>query len=60
MIRKKGQTNYKYSEDMGSHGRNYEYTDAKGHKRVIAEHTADPMAPSAHTHAEMPKGGPKD
>ncbi|WP_368301996.1 hypothetical protein [Kluyvera sichuanensis] len=28
---RRGQTNYKYSEGLGSHGRCYEYTDARGH-----------------------------
>ncbi|EIE1433746.1 sugar-binding protein, partial [Salmonella enterica subsp. enterica serovar Kentucky] len=54
---RRGQTNYKYSEDLGSHGRYYEYTDARGHKRVIVEHTADPRAPGPHTHAGQPKPG---
>ncbi|ECB1182872.1 sugar-binding protein, partial [Salmonella enterica subsp. enterica serovar Telelkebir] len=54
---RRGKTNYKYSEDLGSHGRYYEYTDARGHKRVIVEHTADPRAPGPHTHAGQPKPG---
>ena len=53
---RRSQTNYKYFEDLGSHGRYYEYKNASGHKRVVAEHTADPRASSAHTHAGMPKG----
>ncbi|MCZ5738387.1 HNH/endonuclease VII fold putative polymorphic toxin [Escherichia coli] len=44
--RRRGQTNYKYSEDLGSHGRYYEYTDAYGRKKVVVEHTADPRAPA--------------
>ena len=53
--RRRGQTNYKYSEDLGSHGRYYEYTDAYGHKKVIAEHTADPRTSGPHVHAGQPK-----
>ncbi|EAQ5545575.1 HNH/endonuclease VII fold putative polymorphic toxin [Salmonella enterica] len=41
--------------DLGSHGRYYEYTDARGHKRVIVELTADPRAPGPHTHVGQPK-----
>jgi hypothetical protein len=54
---RRGQTNYKYSQDFGSHGRYYEYTDAQGHKRVIVEHTSDPRAPRPHTHAGQAKPG---
>ncbi|WP_446718899.1 HNH/endonuclease VII fold putative polymorphic toxin [Gilliamella sp. ESL0250] len=45
------------SEDLGSHGRYYEYKNAQGHKLVIVEHTNDPRAKSAHTHAGQPKRG---
>nr|WP_281998351.1 HNH/endonuclease VII fold putative polymorphic toxin [Escherichia coli] len=55
--RRRGQTNYKYSEDLGSHGRYYEYTDAYGRKKVVVEHTADPRAPGPHAHAGQPKPG---
>ena len=58
--KRRGQTNYKYSEDMGSHGRYYEYSNSDGHKRVVVEHTADPRASSAHTHAGGPKGDLND
>ncbi|MGE9549517.1 RHS repeat-associated core domain-containing protein, partial [Snodgrassella sp. CS2] len=54
---KKGQKNYKYSEDFGSHGRYYEYRNAQGHKRVIVDHTNDPRAKGIHTHAGKPKTG---
>ncbi|WP_218965111.1 RHS repeat-associated core domain-containing protein [Snodgrassella alvi] len=54
---RRGQRNYKYSEDLGSHGRYYEYKNAQGHKRVIVEHTNDPRAKSVHTHAGQPKRG---
>ncbi len=55
--RRRGSTNYQYSEDLGSHGRYYEYTDAQGHKKVVVEHTADPRAPGPHTHAGKSKPG---
>ncbi|HBB0804365.1 TPA: hypothetical protein J1A13_004790, partial [Escherichia coli] len=55
--RRRGQTNYKYSEDLGSHGRYYEYTDAYGRKKVVVEHTADPRTPGPHAHAGQPKPG---
>ncbi|WP_237172360.1 HNH/endonuclease VII fold putative polymorphic toxin [Pantoea alhagi] len=54
---RRGQTNYKYSEDLSSHGRYYEYTDAYGHKKVVVEHTADPRATGLHAHAGQPKPG---
>ncbi len=31
--KRRGQTNYQYSEELGSHGRYYEYRDANGHKK---------------------------
>lgn len=52
-----GRTNYKYSDDLTSHGRYYEYTDTYGHKKVIVEHTSDPRAPRPHTHAGKSKLG---
>nr|WP_240002130.1 RHS repeat-associated core domain-containing protein [Photorhabdus bodei] len=55
--KRRGQTNYQYSEDAGSHGRYYEYVDAKGHKKVILEHTNDPHAPYPHAHAGQAKKG---
>uniref|UniRef100_UPI0036F3188E HNH/endonuclease VII fold putative polymorphic toxin n=1 Tax=Enterobacter sichuanensis TaxID=2071710 RepID=UPI0036F3188E len=55
--RRRGSTNYQYSEDLGSHGRYYEYTDAQGYKKVVVEHTADPRAPGPHTHAGKSKPG---
>ena len=53
--RRRGQRNYKYSKDLGSHGRYYEYTDVYGHKKVIAEHTANPRASGPHVHVGQPK-----
>lgn len=55
--KRRGRTNYQYSEDLGSHGRYYEYTDARGHKKVVVEHTSDPRAPGPHTHAGKSKPG---
>ncbi|NAT76325.1 Rhs family protein [Dickeya dadantii] len=55
--KRQGQTNYKYSDDLASHGRYYEYTDAYGHKKVVLEHTADPRAPYSHAHAGKAKAG---
>ncbi|KOP32161.1 Rhs family protein [Xenorhabdus sp. GDc328] len=55
--KRRGQTNYQYSEDAGSHGRYYEYVDARGHKKVVLEHTNDPRAPYPHAHAGQAKTG---
>ncbi|WP_323858896.1 HNH/endonuclease VII fold putative polymorphic toxin [Xenorhabdus doucetiae] len=55
--KRRGQTNYQYSEDLGSHGRYYEYKDAHGHKKVVLEHTADPRATHPHAHAGQAKTG---
>jgi hypothetical protein len=54
-INKKGSdlANYEYDANTGSHGRMYEFTDANGHKKVVAVHTNDGQL---HVHA----GGPKD
>ncbi|EPF2594860.1 TPA: RHS repeat-associated core domain-containing protein [Proteus mirabilis] len=55
--KRRGQTNYQYSEDFGSHGRYYEYRDANGYKKVVLEHTHDPRAPYPHAHAGQTKTG---
>ncbi|EMB4675141.1 DUF4150 domain-containing protein [Proteus mirabilis] len=55
--KRRGQTNYQYSEDFGSHGRYYEYRDANGYKKVVLEHTHDPRAPYPHAHAGQAKTG---
>jgi hypothetical protein len=52
-----GHSNYRLSDDAGSHGRYYEYETAKG-TRVVVEHTSDPRAPATHFHAGQPKGDP--
>ncbi|WP_128331449.1 DUF6531 domain-containing protein [Apibacter sp. HY039] len=54
-ITKKGSdlANYQYDSNPGSHGRMYEFTDANGHKKVIAVHTNDGQL---HVHAGNPKG----
>jgi RHS repeat-associated protein len=46
--------NYLHSDDLGSHGRYYQYDTPNG-PRVIAEHTGDPRAPHPHFHAYEPK-----
>ena len=56
-VKRRGQTNYKYSEDAGSHGRYYEYKDAHGYNKVVVEHTSDPRAKGPHTHAGQAKTG---
>ncbi|TDB52831.1 Rhs family protein [Photorhabdus khanii subsp. guanajuatensis] len=55
--KRRGQTNYQYSEDAGSHGRYYEYMDGRGYKKVVLEHTADPRAAYPHAHAGQAKTG---
>jgi RHS repeat-associated protein len=52
-------SNYRFSEDQGTHGRYYQYNTPQG-PRVVVEHTADPNAPLPHFHAGEPKGNPAD
>ena len=54
-IIKKGSdlANYQYDSPPGFHGRMYKFTDANGHKKVIAVHTNDGQL---HVHAGNPKG----
>ena len=59
--KRRGMKNYKYDENPGAHGRYYEYKDAHGNKKVVAEHTNDPNRATKHVHAgeAKPKGDPK-
>ncbi|RZK38895.1 MAG: hypothetical protein EOO61_07635 [Hymenobacter sp.] len=54
--KRRGMKNYNYAEDPAHHGRFYEYKDANGHKRVVVEHTNDPLR-KPHAYAGMPKQG---
>ncbi len=57
-ITKKGADfkNYEYSDNPTHHGRYYEFTDAKGHKKVVVLHTND-LDQGLHAHAgKAPKG----
>ena len=59
--KRRGMKNYKYDENPGGHGRYYEYRDAHGNKKVVAEHTKDPNRATKHVHAGEAKldGDPK-
>ncbi|MGH3517147.1 MAG: HNH/endonuclease VII fold putative polymorphic toxin [Haloechinothrix sp.] len=54
---RRGMPGYRYSEDLGTHGR-YQQFETDNGSRVIAEHTSDPRAPGPHFHAGEPKGDP--
>ena len=53
-VTRRGQANYHYDPNPGAHGRYYQYETPQG-TRVVANHTADPNAPSPHFHAGQPK-----
>ena len=40
-VTRRGMTNYDFDPNPGRHGRYYEFTDARGHKKVVVEHTND-------------------
>ncbi len=49
-------------QNPGSHGRYYEYKNARGEKKVIVDHTSDPNRATKHVHAgeAKPKSDPKE
>ncbi len=49
--------NYEYSDNPTHQGRYYEYTDAKGHKKVVVLHTND-IEQGLHAHAGKAKTDP--
>lgn len=56
-VTKYGNKNYVVSNNATSHGRYYEFVDAKGFKKVTVLHTSDPNIPT-HAHAgKVPSGG---
>ena len=40
-VTRRGMANYEFDPNPGRHGRYYEFTDARGHKKVVVEHTND-------------------
>ncbi|WP_343058453.1 HNH/endonuclease VII fold putative polymorphic toxin [Deinobacterium chartae] len=52
--KRKGMSNYRYSEDPGTGGRFFQYETPQG-PRVVVEHMGDPDKPP-HFHAGEPKG----
>ncbi|WP_279721358.1 RHS repeat-associated core domain-containing protein [Chromobacterium haemolyticum] len=56
-VTKQGFKNYKYATNPTHHGRFYEYVDARGHKKVVVEHTNDSNEKGPyHAHAGKAKG----
>ena len=56
-VTKYGNKNYVVSNNATSHGRYYEFVDAKGFKKVTVLHTSDPNIPTQAHAGKVPSGG---